>query len=117
MEKCLKQVFSISVPVLRELVLPNTLEFPSFASVGTKNGQHSGAVVKSVTSQQEGFGVKASGPFFVELCGVCSPHACVSFPWVLRFPPHSKDTQIGLTGYSKLPISVNVSVHGCSILC
>ena len=51
-------------------------------------GQHGGAVVSAVASQQEGPGFE-SRPFCVELA--CSPRVCVGFLRVLRFPPTSKD--------------------------
>ena len=52
------------------------------------HGQHGGAVVSAVASQQEGPGFE-SRPFCVELA--CSPRVCVGFLRVLRFPPTSKD--------------------------
>ena len=46
-------------------------------------------------------------PFCVEFG--CSPHACVDFLQVLQLP--SKDMHVRLTGGSKLPVGVIVSVH------
>lgn len=42
----------------------------------------------------------------------------MEFAWSFQFPPQSKDMQISVTGYSKLPISVNVNVgvKGCVVV-
>ena len=75
-------------------------------------------MVITVASQQEGPGFECeSGCFCVEFA--CSPCVCVGSLRLLCFPPtlqkHVKWEKVNR--YSKLPVSVNVSVDGCSSIC
>lgn len=47
----------------------------------------------------------------------CSIYAYMGFLRVLRFPPAAQKMHIMSTGYSKLPIGVNVCVDDCVSLC
>lgn len=71
---------------------------------------HGGAVVTSVASQQDGPGFDL-GPF-------CEDYASSPGPAQVPFRcsgllTQSKYMQVGLSGYYKLPVCVNVSLHDC----
>ncbi len=75
------------------------------------HGRHGGA--STAAKQREGSGFEPTGrlgPSCVEFA--CSPRWWV-FSGYSSFLPQSKDMQVRLTGDSKFPVGVNMSVSGC----
>lgn len=76
----------------------------------TLQGQHGGAVIITVASQQERPGFGSTGGF--HQLEFASLHILLALVWVLSgYHPQSKDMHVRLTGYSKL--AVDGSVNGC----
>lgn len=93
-QECQKSFFNSSI---------TNISTTPFKFEACSKGLHGGSVVSIVTSKQ-GLAFKSCG---------WQPSLCLcGFPLgSLGFIPQAKDMQVRLTGYSKLPTGVNVSVN------